>query len=302
MFSHLFKIRCSAINKIMAPMKGGSITDRQAKIVADYEGRESLTGPQQKELDSYIAKRDATPELPQGAKTYAETWLAEQVYQRRKKFSSKQTKKGNLTEDEVIKLIGEYINEPYLEKYTGPNMNGEYITGDPDVIYTAIDSMLKAKRMVIDAKSCTDPFTFPLLDCELDPIYRDQIEGYKILYKCDGMMVGKGLVNLPEEMVLREAGFIARERGVGIDEVYDDVKAFYTYDNLPIEARVRMFEVEPRPWFEAEVIKRVKMIREYISGLEQQDKMKKIIAEFRERAAEQPTQLTALQGAQKKVA
>jgi hypothetical protein len=64
-----FKIRCSAIGKIMSA---------NGKITA-------------------------------GNATYLEEWLKEQLYQRRNTFSSKYCDKGNIIEDESIEMIGQQL-------------------------------------------------------------------------------------------------------------------------------------------------------------------------------------------------
>ena len=74
----LFKIRCSAIGKIMA-----------------YPSKD---------------------ELPKGAKTYCRDWLKGQLLNRKSEISTRFTEKGNIMEDESIDMIAEKLGYPFLVK------------------------------------------------------------------------------------------------------------------------------------------------------------------------------------------
>jgi len=92
-----FKIRCSAISKIM----GGSIglTEKQKEEYDKFYAKDKLTDLQQEKFVK-LHEKHTNPQLPQGAKTYVETWFKEQLYARRKTFSGKYTDKGLLTEND----------------------------------------------------------------------------------------------------------------------------------------------------------------------------------------------------------
>ena len=88
-----FKIRCSAIGSIMAGNVGLSPAQEFKK--KELEEREKPhTDNMLQEYAGIMYDRD-NPQLPAGAKTYCRTWLKEQLYDRRKGFSSKYTDKGN---------------------------------------------------------------------------------------------------------------------------------------------------------------------------------------------------------------
>lgn len=95
-----FKIRCSAIGKIM-------------------------TEPRTK------AAKEAG-ELSETAKSYCELWLKEQLYQRQKEFVSKYTAKGNEAEQSSI----DYLSGVHLQDYTKNELrfHDEYMEGTPDII------------------------------------------------------------------------------------------------------------------------------------------------------------------------
>lgn len=92
-----FKIRCSAIGKIM-------------------------TNP-----------RSKSEFLSQTTMTYVQTWLKELLYSRKYEFSNKYTEKGTINEDESLDFIAENLGYPFLiknEKF----LSDEHMTGTPDVI------------------------------------------------------------------------------------------------------------------------------------------------------------------------
>src|SRR5690606_2254082 len=105
-----FKIRCSAINRIMAGQVG--LTESQVTELADYISRETGTHPKGLRLTdnmratmaTLIHKRD-NPELPEGAKTYCKQWVKETLYKRREQVKSKYISKGNDTEEEGFTMM-----------------------------------------------------------------------------------------------------------------------------------------------------------------------------------------------------
>ena len=146
-----FKIRCSAIGKLMSGNIRPNLTDELSKIYAKVEQDKSLTKLQKEKKDKYEYGCN-NPELPKGVKTYLEDWHKEREYKRRKEFSSKYTDKGNAVEDDAIDFIGEALGLGFLMK-NEEQFNNDFIQGTPDVIYNAV---------VIDNKSSWDCFTFPL--------------------------------------------------------------------------------------------------------------------------------------------
>lgn len=95
-----FKIRCSAISKIMS--------DPRNKV------------------DKEAGK------LGETTKTYVGEWLAEQIFGVRKELDVKVIKKGLIREDEAIRLLAEYKREFFVknEQY----FSDDYMTGTPDII------------------------------------------------------------------------------------------------------------------------------------------------------------------------
>lgn len=92
-----FKIRASAVNRIMAKPTGKKI-------------------------------------ISTGAETYVKEWYAEQVYDRRNTFSSKYTEKGNLVEDESLKFISTYLQLVNPLEKNQDFYENLFMTGTPDAM------------------------------------------------------------------------------------------------------------------------------------------------------------------------
>lgn len=94
-----FKIRCSAINDIMADGKGSPISV--------------------------------------GAKTFCKKWLKEQMFSRRDIVSTKYMDKGNETEEEALNLLTRVLKLPMIYKNT-EKREDEFKTGECDFICDGI--------------------------------------------------------------------------------------------------------------------------------------------------------------------
>ena len=261
MLYHTYMVSASAIHEIMGAAKMGSVTAKQADTIADYSGRETLTDNQEKELARLIAKRDAKPELPVGAKTHCKKWLKTKIYGREKSFSSVQTDKGNIVEDEAIKLIGEHLERPFMVKEDEAPANDGYIkTRGCDVL---------ERDSVGDNKSSWDFDTFPLFQTEPEKGHKLQVNGYLSIFDRPMGWVAYTLMDAPGSIVHKLTEWECRDLGIPYDlDVFDKIKDHYTYSDYAIELRVKVF------WFDRDdaLIKaihdRVELCRDYIKTLE----------------------------------
>lgn len=217
-----FKIRCSAIGQIM-------------------------TEP-----------RSKSEKLSQTCKTYIETWLKEQLYERRKEFTSKYTQKGTTVEDDAIELASEVYGWGMVSK-NERFFEDEFMTGTPDIILA---------RSVDDIKSSWDCFTFPLFEGNVpEKNYWWQLQGYMALTGKESAGLHYCLMDAPESLVDREARSKAWQMGLAeVDGViYDQIKAEMTYSHLPYKLRIKSFTVE-RDEDAIELVKaRVLECRNYIA-------------------------------------
>lgn len=264
LFAHKFRIRCSAISQIMGPLSGGSITDRQAKTVATYEAKDKLTAKQAEELERLKAKRDAKPELPAGAKTYAKNWLHDRIYRRRREFGAEQTEKGNRTESDGFEMIKDYLNDPFMIEHPD-RIEGEYIAGECDIM---------SPTVLYDCKAAFTHESMPLFDEKVSKAHWCQLQGYGHLYGYKRLARAYVLTDMPEDMIEKKA-YYATKAKYGPDfseheyqEQLEKMTGKYTYHDVPLSLRVMISEFDYEPDFIEQVIERVKMIREYLTELE----------------------------------
>lgn len=212
-----FKIRCSAIGQIMS----------------------------------------ASGKLIEGNKTYCQTWIKEQIYDRKKEFSSKTTEKGNIVEDNSIDFIAEQLGFGLLFK-NEKHFEDDFMTGTPDIILN---------DLIIDAKNSWDCFTFPLLADKLpNSDYYWQAQGYMNLTGRDKYKVVYVLSDTPQNLIEREAYWYCKNNGyddLDID-IYNEFESKMTYPNIPNNLKIKVFDIE-RSENDIQSIKdKVLMCREYI--------------------------------------
>lgn len=242
-------------------MADSGLTDLQLSKMTELVEKKmtgSLTTKQSEELNKLIQKRD-NPELPEGAKTYCQEWITEQLYSRRKQFTSKYTDKGLSVEDQAIELLSNYYgwgmvmkNEKFLEN--------EHIMGTPDLILY---------DLIPDIKNSWDCFTFPLFENKEDKSYWWQMQGYMRLTGKQKAAIIYCLLDAPEGIIEAEARKLSYRAGYDELEMefYNKVKGTMTYSHLPIELRVKRFDIQRDDKAIALIEKRVEQCRKFISTL-----------------------------------
>lgn len=195
-----FKIRCSAIGQIMSNSR--------------TKGQLSKT-----------------------AQSYAQEWLKEQIYGRRKDISSKYFDKGNLLEDESIEFLTANSDYGFLIK-NEEHFENDFLTGTPDII---------TNDEIIDMKNSWDCFTFPLFfDVIPNKDYMYQLQGYMALTGRKKAKLVYTLMTTPEDV------------NFGKEDNYDEIDAKY---------RIKMFEVERDEEIIQSIKDRVQEINQYINKL-----------------------------------
>ena len=198
--------------------------------------------------------------LSKTAQSYCKDWVKEQIYSRRKEFTSKYTDKGNIMEDHSIDIISDHLGLGMLLKNEQRSENG-IMTGTPDII---------TKELIIDVKNSWDCFTFPLFAEEIpNKDYYYQLQGYMNLtgkWKAKLIYV---LSNTPDHLIDREAYYYCKNNGY--DEVDNDILTeFYdkmTYDNIDSEYRIKIFDIERDQEVINEINAQVEKCRNYIKTL-----------------------------------
>ena len=203
--------------------------------------------------------RSNSEAISKTTKTYCETWLKEQIYDRTKEFESKYTEKGLLVENEGIELLSNYKNLGMVLKNLEWYHN-DYMTGSPDIVLP---------DMVIDIKSSWDCFTFPLFDPNPAKDYWWQVQGYMELTDTDKAWIAYVLLDTPDEIIQREINSIMWK--LGMDEIDEELEeqVYYRmrYNNVPVEKRIKIYEVDRDREAIKAVKERVELCREYISTL-----------------------------------
>jgi hypothetical protein len=219
-----FKVRCSALGKVM-------------------------TSP-----------RSKSEILSQTAKTYVEEQVLLAKYGIVKTFNSRYTDKGNLVEDESIKLASEVLELGFILK-NDEHFSNDWVTGTPDV---------NTANYVLDVKSSWDATTFPFFATEIPTKdYYYQLQGYMWLTGKQKSLLVYCLVNTPLDMVqdeIRRAHWNANLLEESLDLI-DEVQKRHNFDHIPHNRRVKVFEVERDDEVIEQIKERVELCREYYETL-----------------------------------
>jgi hypothetical protein len=257
-----FKIRSSGTGHIMGGTMGLSASQSEKLFKLNLRHTDPtakpLTANMLLEYKKLVDIRN-NPQLPQGARTYCDTWDTEQTYRKRRIFSTKYTEKGNLNEKESIKKIGKRLGDILIPntKY----FQNDYTHGTPDVIFG---------KTVIDAKSSWDPFTFPRRETTIPNLdYWWQVQSYMSLTGCDKAIVAYVLTNTPIHFIDRAARNEAFNKGM--DEVPEDIfNKHYdnmTYDDVPEHLKIKLFYIERDDDAINQIKERVEACRVYLETI-----------------------------------
>jgi len=219
-----FKVRCSALGKVM-------------------------TSP-----------RSKSEILSQTAKTYVEEQVLQSKYGIVKTFNSRYTDKGNLVEDESIKLASDVLDLGFLYK-NDEHFTNDWVMGTPDV---------NTDDILLDVKSSWDATTFPFFATEIpNKDYFFQLQGYmELVGKTDALLV-YCLINTPEDMVqdeIRRAHWNAKLLEED-QELIEQVTKRHNFDHIPDNRRVKFFEVKRDDEVIEQIKERVELCREYYETL-----------------------------------
>lgn len=198
---------------------------------------------------------------PKGFAKSGQTLVQKQVkdivYGRHFDVRSKYLSKGNICEIDAIMLLSE-IKGQKLEK-NEKRFENDLIAGTPDLIIT---------DEVLDIKNSFTHETFPLFD-SLPYDNELQLKGYMWLLGLTKGSVEYFLLDMPDELITKEAYYVMRDRGM--DELETDLfmelKEKYTYSNLPLNLRHKSFPVELTDKDIDWIIKNVTLANDYGNSL-----------------------------------
>lgn len=203
--------------------------------------------------------------LSETTKTYLEEVYLYEKYGRKKDFSNKYIQKGNLSEDDSVTLYSRVTKQLFFKNED--HISNEWIIGTPD-LYVG-DELTKADE-IIDLKTSWDIFTFYKSKREgINKDYYWQLQGYMYLTNAKHSKLAYCLVNTPETIINDEkrkfmwkANFI--DENAITDEVFAEIERCSLYDDIPMEDRVHIINID----YNQEDIDRLKLrivqCREYI--------------------------------------
>ncbi len=198
--------------------------------------------------------------LSQTAKTYVEEQVLQAKYGIVKTFNSRYTDKGNLVEDESIKLASDVLDLGFILK-NDEHFSNDWVTGTPDV---------NTNDILLDVKSSWDATTFPFFATEIPTKdYYYQLQGYMWLTGKQKSLLVYCLVNTPLDMVqdeIRRAHWNANLLEESLDLI-DEVQKRHKFDHIPDNRRVKVFEVERDDEVIEQIKERIELCREYYETL-----------------------------------
>jgi hypothetical protein len=214
----IFKIRCSAIGQIMAKPK--KKTDLISKTAAGY----------------------------------CEQWLKEEIYNRKKSFTSKFTDKGLIMEDHSIDFISNHFGYSELTK-NEDYFENDFLTGTPDIVL---------KDCILELKNSWDCFTFPLFDDieQINKAYYYQTQGYMMLTGLNEAKLIYTLMDTPYHLIEKEYKYSQNNY-----LEFNEFEKHYLYNEIKPKHRIKTFEIKKDQEVIDSIIERVKACRNYIEIL-----------------------------------
>ncbi len=203
--------------------------------------------------------RSKTDLLSKTTMSYVDTWLKEQLYDRKEFIETKAMRKGILCEDRAIEYAAEQLGWELAVK-NKKEFQDEHMTGTPDVILS---------DRIPDIKCPWSCFTFPLYDSEPEKNYWWQLQGYMNLTGKEKAELVYVLMDLPDDMLDQELHY-AKYRFDVLELSHEQKKQVIkelTYENLPNNLRLKVFEITRDQVAIEQVKQRVEEIREYIKTL-----------------------------------
>lgn len=203
--------------------------------------------------------RSKTDLLSETTKTYCKTWLTEQVFGRKKEFSTKYTEKGLIVEDTSLDFIAKQLDLGMIIK-NEIHFENEFISGTPDAILP---------DYLIDVKNSWDCFTFPLFEDEIENKgYFLQLQGYMSLTGLKKSKLIYCITDTPENLIERECKYWCLKNGYEMDiDIYNQFYNKMTFGDIEDRFKIKIFDVDFDENVIKDIEKRVTECRSYINGL-----------------------------------
>lgn len=177
-----------------------------------------------------------------------------ETYGRTKMIETDAMRKGTEQEQQSIDLLNEYKQTDYVKNEI--QLENDYIIGTPDIT-----------NPIIDIKSCQNLFTFST-KWGIPPIYEYQLYGYMILAEQNKAYLAYVLPNSPEWLIEKEFNkytfYKPQEEWQDIEK---QIRLNHTFDDIPLEKRIKIYELTIKNGIEFEVFNAVEKARNYLNSL-----------------------------------
>jgi hypothetical protein len=270
-----FKVRCSAIGKILTTSKENPcLTEKQAIRLDELQAKPTITEKQQAELAELLVKKENSTKviLSDTCIEYLMEAYALFVYGKKsvtKELDIEYYEKGKLMEEESITLLS-LVEKMYYEK-NDERVENEFLSGEPDLFVGA--HIMKAER-ITDIKSVWDyPGFLKRTVKGLDAHHDEQVKGYMDITGAKQGEVAYCLVNMPDTIQNDYRRKLMYRMNVATEEAPEFLRAAaeltnsMVFDNIPMNLRVYKVVVPPFNDFErSRVYERVKHCREWLNA------------------------------------
>jgi len=270
-----FKVRCSAINKVMAnSQKNPQLTEKKAERLEELEKKQVLTTSQSEELAELLVRKANSSKaiLSDTCIAYLMdeyAWREGRRVRVSKEMDIEYLQKGKLVEQDSIELLSFIENVPY--KKNTERIYNDFLSGEPDIF--AGESIMSAEK-VTDVKSIWDHPTFL---CKLNTGVAngntEQLQGYGDITGAKDLEVANCLVNMPTIQIndykrrLLYKMEVATEENPEFKAAWEVMLRSMIFDNIPAHQRVHKIKIAPFTDFERQAVyDRVKVCREWLNN------------------------------------
>lgn len=187
----------------------------------------------------------------------------EQTTGRKKDIKNVYIEKGLMTEEDSITLYS--LKSGLYYKKNKERVRNGFIEGE-------IDFKDEPNKIVIDTKSSWDIFTFDSTVVKgLNPLYYWQGQGYLWLTGYEHFRLAYCLNNTPKKILNqleRQIKYNFEGNQEELEEAYALLRDEHTYDDLPIDRKIRVYDVD-RSEYSIEMMKqRIPHLRNYLKNFD----------------------------------
>ncbi len=274
-----FKVRCSAISRVMANSKENApLTELQEKELYELDKKPNRTEKQSIRLTELVQKKAKSRDfvISDVCANYlleAYAWETEQMCSITKEMDVEYFERGRKTEPESIELLSFVDDVPYLKNET--RFENDFLSGIPDLLRISGTGLLKVTvDRIRDIKSCRDYPTFLYkIHKGIDPGNKEQLQGYGDILECEDLEVDFTLPTMPQSIREGYKMKLAYKMNAAIDQDKEFEKAWTNlersmiFKHMPPEKRVYKIPVDPFTTDEqSAVYERVKHCREWLNN------------------------------------